>query len=408
MYMKTSRLYHPRRSCRPFIIGLVLAGTFLLYHILMCQALLRQNVIAIGAFQEQSAAASGGCAAFLNLLFAGASSDALYQQGLLALKDSGYGGSFPRLFLAPYANLSLLFAGIFLFLAAGMILSQWIVRNRVIRDTRTVLAWMESDAKTVPSTRSFPEALLLSAARMRESIVKQQLLHEEDDTRILHYMEDISHQLKTPLSVIRVICEKMLLRFPEHEKPMEQCLAQIDRMHDMIRNLIQLGKFDCHLFKMHFVPVFAKQLVETVSNDISVMAQSKGIDIAVTGSDHIQWFCDAFWMQEVIGNILKNCVEQSSDGVITLHYEQDRGNNRIIIKDCGNGFTDGREHKIFDRYFLGDRTKEGGTGLGLAIARQIIRLHFGTVTAANRKEGGAQFIISFPQLDAAAIYHRTD
>lgn len=189
---------------------------------------------------------------------------------------------------------------------------------------------------------------------------------------------------------------------------MEKCLAQIDRMNEIIQNLIQLGKFDCQRFKMHFSSVPAKQLVETVSNDISVMAQEKGIDIEVTGSDDIQWFCDAFWMQEVIGNILKNCVEHSSDGIITLYYEQRNENNRIIIKDRGNGFTDGREHKIFDRYFLGDRTKEGSTGLGLAIAWQAIRLHFGTITASNHKEGGAQFCISFPQLDAATIYHRTD
>ena len=406
--MNDSRLYKSRRSCHPIFIVLILAGIFFLYFFLIYQAIVRQNIITVGVFQEQNAGTPDASAAFLNQLFSSESSDRLYEQGLLTLDASGYGGSFVRLFLEPYTNLSLLLLGISLILIAGILFFWKMYQRQFIRDTRTLLAWIESDSERFPLAKSFPEPLILSIRRTKDRIKKQQMLHEEDNARILHYMEDISHQLKTPLSVIRIICEKMLLRFPEHEKSMEKCLAQVDRMNEMIRNLIQLGKFDCQRFKMHFSSVPAKQLVETVSNDISVMAQEKGIDIEVTGSDDIQWFCDAFWMQEVIGNILKNCVEHSSDGVITLYYEQRNENNRIIIKDHGNGFTDGREHKIFDRYFLGDRTKEGSTGLGLAIAWQAIRLHFGTITASSHKEGGAQFCISFPQLDAATIYHRTD
>ena len=78
--------------------------------------------------------------------------------------------------------------------------------------------------------------------------------------------------------------------------------------------------------------------------------------------------------------------------------------NKIIIRDNGQGFMFGRENKIFERYFLGDRTKEGSSGLGLSIAQQVIKQHFGTITASNRECGGAEFLILFPQMDATTIY----
>ena len=85
-------------------------------------------------------------------------------------------------------------------------------------------------------------------------------------------------------------------------------------------------------------------------------------------------------------------------------YGIEKNLNKIIIRDNGQGFMFGRENKIFERYFLGDRTKEGSSGLGLSIAQQVIKQHFGTITASNRECGGAEFLILFPQMDATTIY----
>ena len=232
--MNDSRLYKSRRSCHPIFIVLILAGIFFLYFFLIYQAIIRQNIITVGVFQEQNAGTPEASAAFLNQLFSSESSDRLYEQGLLTLDVSGYGGSFVRLFLEPYTNLSLLLLGISLILIAGILFFWKMYQRQFIRDTRTLLAWIESDSERFPLAKSFPEPLILSIRRTKDRIKKQQMLHEEDNARILHYMEDISHQLKTPLSVIRIICEKMLLRFPEHEKSMEKCLAQVDRMNEMM------------------------------------------------------------------------------------------------------------------------------------------------------------------------------
>jgi K+-sensing histidine kinase KdpD len=109
-------------------------------------------------------------------------------------------------------------------------------------------------------------------------------------------------------------------------------------------------------------------------------------------------------MQEVLKNILKNCIEHSPNGKIEIFYGREKNLNKIIIRDNGQGFMFGRENKIFERYFLGDRTKEGSSGLGLSIAQQVIKQHFGTITASNRECGGAEFLILFPQMDATTIY----
>ena len=220
----------------------------------------------------------------------------------------------------------------------------------------------------------------------------------------MHYMEDVSHQLKTPLSVMRMICEKIEMRYSKFSVEMGKCLGQIDYMTDTIRDLINLGKFDCKKFQMKFEEISAEILVETVVNDIEILAEPKNIEISVQGKLKIKWLCDPFWMQEVLKNILKNCIEHSPNGKIEIFYGIEKNLNKIIIRDNGQGFMFGRENKIFERYFLGDRTKEGSSGLGLSIAQQVIKQHFGTITASNRECGGAEFLILFPQIDATTIY----
>lgn len=171
--MNDSRLYKSRRSCHPIFIVLILAGIFFLYFFLIYQAIIRQNIITVGVFQEQNAGTPEASAAFLNQLFSSESSDRLYEQGLLTLDVSGYGGSFVRLFLEPYTNLSLLLLGISLILIAGILFFWKMYQRQFIRDTRTLLAWIESDSERFPLAKSFPEPLILSIRRTKDRIKKQ-------------------------------------------------------------------------------------------------------------------------------------------------------------------------------------------------------------------------------------------
>ena len=103
---------------------------------------------------------------------------------------------------------------------------------------------------------------------------------------------------------------------------------------------------------------------------------------------------------------MKNCIEHSSDGKITVVCGQDERGNRIIITDCGAGIPSGGEEAIFERYTFGRRMPAKGAGLGMSIAAQVLRLHFGSITARSVSSGGAQFCITFPRLDLENIYRK--
>ena len=388
----------------PMVCGLIII-LMAVYLFVFCQQIVQQNIILLGVIEKT--AEPELAIQLVNTFFNQDEPKILYRKGLTLMEQSGYSETYNRLCILPYQSKLIFFMVCSFCLLLGVVLL-WKIQNRMKEEeTEGLLRWMSEEKTEIPLSivRFVSSQLIEGIHNLKVKLSRQQVIHEQDNERIMHYMEDISHQLKTPLSVIRIVCEKMIIKYPEFSEEMEKCLWQVDRMTEMIRDLIKLGKFDCGRFKMNFEYVSGKALIETVVNEMEVLAGAKDISIEVKGEEEEIWFCDSFWMREIVENILKNSIEQSSDGKITLQYGKKKNMNQIIIKDNGEGFMDGREEKIFERYYLGDRTKEGGSGLGLSIAQQAIQLHFGTITALNRENGGAEFRIIFPQMDPDTIYN---
>ncbi len=232
---------------------------------------------------------------------------------------------------------------------------------------------------------------------------KQMDIHEEDTGRIMKYLEDVSHQLKVPMAVILAACERSLTE-PAVSEQMELCIQQVGKMQLFLRDLLQLGRFDCERQNMNYETVNAYNLIEVVVNDLSVYAEAKSIEIEMQGNEGICWVCDPRWMEECLSNIIKNSVEHSDGGIISVRFSQDDRNNYVEILDQGCGFQDQSELRIFDRYAWGNRCDKESAGLGMAISMCVIKKHFGNIYAKNRIPVGAEFHISFPRLDITALY----
>ncbi len=391
---------------------LILAGTaaFLLCAVLLLLGYsIRQIICAIGIFSE--ALPQKDCAQSVSRILSGASSDA-YQAGRNALRQAGYQGSYLPLFLQQFFGI-LLFLTVVLLLLFTLCAAVLKTRQRT-RDfeTQQVIHWAnnaEPNSSERIAVHEIPAPLIDTILSLKLQLKQQKMIYEENTAQVLHYMENISHQLKTPLAVIRAICENLSLRMPETAEKMASCLAQADKMASLIRDFLQLGRFDCKKQRLHFGHILASDLIETVTNDLDAIAKSKRLSFTVEGDPDIVWFCDASWMEEILGNILKNCIEHSENGTIRITCRQDANRNQLTITDCGVGLKDGLEKKIFERYSSMTRDNKEGSGLGLSIAQQAMKLHFGIITAGNRPEGGVEFRLSFPQLDDRAIYqNRTE
>lgn len=365
---------------------------------------IRQTITTIGVFSNQLNTPDMNDS--ISCILSSPSYDA-YQAGIDALQQAGYQNSYSQLFFYQWTFYAAFFCLLFFIFATICFSSYTFQKNSYYREVQNILEWI-SDTSSNSAQWNTPKHLPLSIIRsihlLKTQIHRQNILHEEDTARIANYMENISHQLKTPLAVISAVCERLSMHHPDIEEKMSLCLLQTTKMTDLIRDFLQLGKFDCNKQAMQFEYTAATDLIETVTNNLDLMAHNKNLSFSIYGEKNIIWYCDIFWMEEIIGNILKNCIEHSENGIIQIFYEQYHTRNQIIIKDCGVGLKAGFEKIIFERYSSMDRKNTEGSGLGLSIAQQAIQLHFGTITASNHPTGGVEFRLSFPQLDPKTIY----
>ncbi|MEE1086182.1 MAG: HAMP domain-containing sensor histidine kinase [Schaedlerella sp.] len=404
--MKISTIYFKKSTISFFKKCLFICSLLVLlfYIYILYKQVIYQNVVIIGMFSEQlSASDTQFC---INNIFSSTHDTEAYHNGLSVMQQTGYTNTYYKFLTHNFIYITLFFLIAIIFL----LFIFWSIRrleNHLIKkETNTINSWILDNTQELPIVEYNFESIVYSISLLKEKLQKQERLHKEDTERVMHYMENISHQLKTPLTVINVVCEKFELQHPDFSVPMNKCLQQVNKMSNLIHDLLQLGKFDCRKINMKFESVLAQNLIENVVNDLDPLAFQKNITILTSGKSDILWFCDVFWIKEVIGNILKNCIEHSKDGEITLLYTETNKTNHILIQDCGTGFSKDQENTIFDRYSLEDRDHSEGTGLGMAIAKQAIQLHFGSIKAQNRLEGGAEFLIMFPKLDAADLYKK--
>lgn len=361
-----------------------------------------QQIIILGAVSTQ--VSPNQMTNLINNLFCSPLDFSSYSDGLAVLHYAGYDGlSF--FFLArplfPILTITVIFVACMI---AIHLRKQRKTEKQYKTEERKIVDWIQSDSLKEIDCHFYPDKVIRAIIAQKRLIQKQKDIHNEDSARIMHYMEDITHQLKTPLTVVRVACERLMLQNPSIQSTVETCLGQINKMTKMIQDLLQLGRFDCNKQKMHFTYANAGELLETVANNLNIIAATKNTSIEIFGDPTTIWYCDTHWLKEALGNIIKNCIEHSEDSKIVIQYASNNLSNHITIEDNGSGFETGFEKQIFQRYAFGGKTGKEGTGLGMAIAQEAIKLHYGFVTASNRTEGGAIFRIVFPRFDAETIY----
>lgn len=387
---------------RPLRISIFLIIVLALYAIVVSILYIYQQVIAVGvAFAYVD---SENISKLVNDFFQNQTSQAYYSEGTLALNQSGYSG-FSLFYLARplfpiLVIVGICFASVFIFgLHNGFRL-----RQNQKREEMKLIEWIQSNKTEKIKSYICSDAILRAISEQKRKLQRQEEIHREDTAKLMHYMEDISHQLKTPLSVMQVACERLSMQDGGSKATTDVCLSQVSKMTQMIQDLLQLGRFDCNKQPKKFCHANVQELLEIVVNDLDIIAAPKNITLEITGDPAAVFYCDPHWIKEAVGNILKNCIEHSSDSKISIQYDRNETANHIIIKDHGSGFTPDFEKYVFQRYAFRHTASGSGSGLGMAIALEAIKMHYGMITASNRPEGGAVFRITFPQLEADAIY----
>lgn len=336
-----------------------------------------------------------------------------YEEGLRYLQSAGYEGIGKLLLYGRHLPVLLLFGLVSFAVMAGLMKLREIKKQQVKEEKERLLEWVR-DAKNL-HIETFSllaegglDGTLVDAIRdLKLLSVRKKNLYQKDRQQILCYMEDISHHLKTPLAVIRTICEGIRHR-NELTEEMDRCMVQVEKMSRLISDLLKLGRYDYGKIKLEMQMVSIVQLMETIGQELDVLMMKKNLELVCEHTGPEVWYCDPEEIREAVENLLKNCIEHCQDGVIRIRTESTGSNHHLMIQDCGTGFSDGEERTLFQRYAVGSRRTGDSTGLGLSITARIAELHYGRIDAENGKTGGALFHIILPNLDEKAIYQKPE
>jgi signal transduction histidine kinase len=216
------------------------------------------------------------------------------------------------------------------------------------------------------------------------------------------FVEDVSHQLKIPLSSLRL---KLEARQLESGEPwIEECLAPIDRMTFLIQALLKLARLEAGSIRMTFEDSPVRLTIMKAADSLEATLSGRGQKLSIQGEEGLHLRHDARFLAEALENLIKNASEHSPKGSeITVTYERASEEGapmvRIRVEDLGPGIPGEELPYVFDRFYRGRLSEAaGGAGIGLSLCKSIIQAHHGDIRAQNRPKAGAAFILLLPDL----------
>lgn len=225
-------------------------------------------------------------------------------------------------------------------------------------------------------------------------------ISEKEKENLSTAIADISHQLKTPLTSIRIMLDN-IQDDPDMEKEVrEDFLIEISKQIDWISSLVvallKIAKFDAGTIKMEDNEINAKNLIDNIVSNLAILMELKNIEIITNVDEKATFIADYKWQQEALTNILKNAIEHSKQNSrIYITVENTSLFLKIIIKDEGSGIDKEDLKHIFQRFYKTKNSSENSIGIGLPLAKAIIEQSNGYIKVETKYGEGTSFEVKY-------------
>jgi len=226
------------------------------------------------------------------------------------------------------------------------------------------------------------------------------------------FVSDASHELKTPLSIIKLLSDSLI----QTENPDPQFLREfltdmndeVERLTRIVQRLLDLTKMDQSYTNLNIEVFSITSLTDEVCEKLTPLAENKQISFIFTRpDDELLMPMDRDSLMEAIYNVADNSIKYTENGgTVKIELLRDLGNILIRITDSGIGIPKEEIQKIFDRFYRVDKARArdtGGTGLGLSIAMDAVKLHGGYIEVSSEEEKGSTFTIVLPYESSAPM-----
>ena len=222
----------------------------------------------------------------------------------------------------------------------------------------------------------------------------------KDKINLKNSLEDISHQLKTPLTSITIMLDNILdspdMDLQTRNEFIKDIYREIANIKFLVQNLLILSKFDANTITFNEKEEKLEDIIEEAKQNVASICDLKNIQILVEGKEDAKTTCDLKWQVEALTNILKNCAEHSNNNTkINVLYSENNMYSEIVIKDEGSGIDQKDLKHIFERFYKGKNSDKDSIGIGLSLAKTIIEKDNGFITVDSELGKGTTFNIKY-------------
>ncbi|MGT2829763.1 sensor histidine kinase [Streptococcus hillyeri] len=211
-------------------------------------------------------------------------------------------------------------------------------------------------------------------------------------------LSDISHQIKTPLAAIQLMTNLLKddqLSADERQQFTDNIDQQINRMSWLVTTLLTEARLDAGVLQLKEEIVVVRHFLTDIVSGLQPLADDKAISLSLSCPNDLVMTCDRRWTAEALSNIIKNCLEHTADGKVTISVSQTNIATDIVISDTGSGIRQQDLPHIFERFYRGQSSVNDSVGIGLSLADNIIKKQNGRITVTSQEGQGTTFHIRF-------------
>lgn len=241
------------------------------------------------------------------------------------------------------------------------------------------------------------------------------------------FISTISHELRNPLATIRISLELLNYTYLERLKMLEQCKSKeeklkvlesidfwkdlrcfkaiassIDQMSNLVNDLLDLTRIDMGKITLRKEKIYLAELLLSIVGDMQILNHKHNFVLDLEKGEDYLVIIDPVRFKQIILNLLSNAIKHSPPGKeIKVVLKKSNGKVIISITDQGPGIPAEEQEKVFERFYMGKKTKEldgGGLGLGLHICKRLVELHQGEIWLESQEGKGTTFYVSLPSL----------
>ena len=222
----------------------------------------------------------------------------------------------------------------------------------------------------------------------------------QDKINLKKSLQDISHQLKTPLTSSIIMLDNIIddLENDIEIKPefIKKVKKDISKISFLIQSILKLSMFESSTITFIRKEIPVKKIINSSIENIENLCDLKNIKIVVKDRSKNKIYCDYRWQVEALTNILKNAVDYSfNDSIIIVEVDKNNTYTQIKIKDFGKGMSEDETINIFKRFYKGKNSSSDSNGIGLSLAKAIIEKDNGRVIVNSLKGEGTTFSIKY-------------